>query len=361
MAVDWLSGSWYFSDEGREALYVCSPSLAACRLLLHAHLSKLRGLALDPAAGSVSAPRPPRPRPRPPRTNSALPPSPQAHVLVGVGREPGRREPRHAGGRGPARARRHQARVPGGAGAGPGDAHALLGRHLPRVRRARRLRRPQPAHCAPRLLGQCPARPLPRSPAPPLTVPPADGVVALRVQTQKLQHISVLEETLYLPVWSESSVAAVSRYSRDSRRTDISLSARPSAVLVYHRQRQPAAAHPCGVSGVPGVPGVLGAGCDHICVGEPVPAPGGGLRARCLCRHGYRLAGHGSCLREYTLRRGTEPRLRWGHTATPGTCALQAWSWTRTWWWHAGCRRWCRRCRWRRKTRRGSGKARRRR
>lgn len=206
-----------------------------------------------------------------------------------------------------------------------------------------------------------PARPVPRSPAPPLTVPPADGVVALRVQTQKLQHISVLEETLYLPVWSESSVAAVSRYSRDSRRTDISLSARPSAVLVYHRQRQPAAAHPCGVSGVPGVPGVLGAGCDHICVGEPVPAPGGGLRARCLCRHGYRLAGHGSCLREYTLRRGTEPRLRWGHTATPGTCVLQAWSWTRTWWWHAGCRRWCRRCRWRRKTRRGSGKARRRR
>lgn len=49
VAVDWVSGSWYVSDGGREALYVCARSLAPCRLLLDAALSKLHGLALDPS------------------------------------------------------------------------------------------------------------------------------------------------------------------------------------------------------------------------------------------------------------------------------------------------------------------------
>lgn len=64
-------------------------------------------------------------------------------------------------------------------------------------------------------------------------------VCRLRPQTQKLQHISVLESTLYLPVWANSSVAAVSRDSRARAHSSVSLRARPTAALVYHRQRQP--------------------------------------------------------------------------------------------------------------------------
>lgn len=51
LAVDWVANNWYFADEAREVVYVCDASLRFCRMLLDAGLSKLRGLALDPAAG----------------------------------------------------------------------------------------------------------------------------------------------------------------------------------------------------------------------------------------------------------------------------------------------------------------------
>lgn len=51
LAVDWVANNWYFADEAREVVYVCDASLQFCRMLLDAGLGKLRGLALDPAAG----------------------------------------------------------------------------------------------------------------------------------------------------------------------------------------------------------------------------------------------------------------------------------------------------------------------
>lgn len=51
LAIDWISGNWYVVDGGREALYVCSPTLQHCRLLLDGALGKVHGFALDPAAG----------------------------------------------------------------------------------------------------------------------------------------------------------------------------------------------------------------------------------------------------------------------------------------------------------------------
>lgn len=49
----------------------------------------------------------------------------------------------------------------------------------------------------------------------------------------------MLEGTLYLPVWGNSSVAAVARDSRARALSSVPLRARPTAALVYHRQRQP--------------------------------------------------------------------------------------------------------------------------
>lgn len=112
-------------------------------------------------------------------------------------------------------------------------------------------------------------------------------------QSQRLQAISVLETTLFLPVWANRSVALVPRYSRARGATQRPLPAggRPVAALVFHalRQPQPKGGHPCAAGG----------GCAHICV---TAWRGAAPHAHCLCRHGYRLAGHGDCVREYLRR-----------------------------------------------------------
>lgn len=108
-------------------------------------------------------------------------------------------------------------------------------------------------------------------------------------QTQELQHISVLETWLYLPVWRNNSILVVSRYSRASPtpHATISLGARPLSTLVFHRQRQPVTTHPCAKNN---------GGCQHICI---TAYRNGTAHAQCICRHGYRIAGHGDCVREY--------------------------------------------------------------
>ena len=118
----------------------------------------------------------------------------------------------------------------------------------------------------------------------------------LDLQSQRLERISLLEDLLYLPAWQNRSVSAVSRYRRPAPAATspgparLVLRARPLAALVYHRQRQPAAArpHPCAVRK---------GGCAHICV-PAYDGVGGKPRAHCVCRNGYRLVGHHDCERE---------------------------------------------------------------
>ncbi|XP_046973357.1 prolow-density lipoprotein receptor-related protein 1 [Vanessa cardui] len=231
LAIDWISNAWYFADEAREVVYVCDASLRFCRILLDSGLSKLRGLALDPAAGALFW-------------------SAWGAAAPGVAR----------------------------AELGGGDVHVLAALKLVypgalAVDPAARLLYWADAYLE--SVERC----------------DYDGGRRLTVRrgyvTQKLQHISVLESTLYLPVWSNSSVAAVSRYSRERRRSSIPLRARPLAALVYHRQRQPLVSHPCATDK---------GGCAHVCV----TAWRGEARtphAQCLCKHGYRLVGHGDCER----------------------------------------------------------------
>lgn len=129
--------------------------------------------------------------------------------------------------------------------------------------------------------------------------------------------MSLLETTLYLPVWANDTVAMVSRYSRERRRAELRLDARPTAAIVFHRQRQPdgrpraaprgpaaagltlaspvAVPHPCATRR---------GGCAHICV---TAYRSGAAHAHCLCRHGFRLAGHGDCEREYRAVVGAPP------------------------------------------------------
>jgi integrin beta 2 len=51
MALDWISGNWYFLDDTREMIFLCNSTMNACIILVEVNLSKPRGVALDPTKG----------------------------------------------------------------------------------------------------------------------------------------------------------------------------------------------------------------------------------------------------------------------------------------------------------------------
>jgi hypothetical protein len=51
VALDWISGNWYFLDDGREAIYFCTHYMEHCMIAIDLNLSKPRGIALDPTSG----------------------------------------------------------------------------------------------------------------------------------------------------------------------------------------------------------------------------------------------------------------------------------------------------------------------
>ncbi|CAH0551681.1 unnamed protein product [Brassicogethes aeneus] len=51
MSLDWVSNNWYFLDDQRELIIVCTSDLKWCNMLIDYELSKPRALALDPTSG----------------------------------------------------------------------------------------------------------------------------------------------------------------------------------------------------------------------------------------------------------------------------------------------------------------------
>ena len=60
MALDWASGNWYFLDDSREMILLCSLRNKTngdkkvkflCKTVVSVHVSKPRGIALDPNSG----------------------------------------------------------------------------------------------------------------------------------------------------------------------------------------------------------------------------------------------------------------------------------------------------------------------
>lgn len=51
IALDWITGNWYFLDDIHEIIILCSSTLKWCTVLLEHKLSKPRALALDPTKG----------------------------------------------------------------------------------------------------------------------------------------------------------------------------------------------------------------------------------------------------------------------------------------------------------------------
>lgn len=234
MLIDWVSGAWYFGDSEREALYVCSASLLHCRLAVERGLDKLRGAAIDPAAGALF------------------------YAVWG--------------------------------GAPPAVWRAALDGSEPRLIAAHKLVYPTA------LTLELATRTLYWADAYLELVERADYEGGARATVRRAYRgdnaraFGVLAGELYLPLWSERAVAEVSRFPRNHSRRDAELTSRPSHALVFHRQRQPRLLHPCAENS---------AGCSDICVTAWGPA-GEGV-ARCLCRHGYRLAGRTQCIRKYFI------------------------------------------------------------
>ncbi len=51
MAVDWISGNWYFLDDAYDRLFVCRPAFDICVQLFSGKLEKPKDMALDPSEG----------------------------------------------------------------------------------------------------------------------------------------------------------------------------------------------------------------------------------------------------------------------------------------------------------------------
>lgn len=51
VALDWVSGNWYFLDDNKELIFLCNSTLTICTTVVEVNLNKPRALALDPPNG----------------------------------------------------------------------------------------------------------------------------------------------------------------------------------------------------------------------------------------------------------------------------------------------------------------------
>lgn len=53
VALDWVSGNWYYVDDDRDMIYMCTSTMKYCDILIDVNLNKPRSIALDPTKGYV--------------------------------------------------------------------------------------------------------------------------------------------------------------------------------------------------------------------------------------------------------------------------------------------------------------------
>ncbi|XP_027843018.2 low-density lipoprotein receptor-related protein 1 [Aphis gossypii] len=51
VALDWVSGNWYYVDDDRDMIYMCTSNMKYCEILIDVNLNKPRSIALDPTKG----------------------------------------------------------------------------------------------------------------------------------------------------------------------------------------------------------------------------------------------------------------------------------------------------------------------
>lgn len=53
VALDWVSGNWYYVDDDRDMIYMCTSTMKYCNILIDVNLNRPRSIALDPTKGYV--------------------------------------------------------------------------------------------------------------------------------------------------------------------------------------------------------------------------------------------------------------------------------------------------------------------
>lgn len=54
MAIDWLTGNFYFVDRVSDRIFVCGEKVDVCATIVELDIHNPRGIALDPVMGYVS-------------------------------------------------------------------------------------------------------------------------------------------------------------------------------------------------------------------------------------------------------------------------------------------------------------------
>ncbi|UYV74241.1 LRP1B, partial [Cordylochernes scorpioides] len=203
IALDWISGNWYFLDDTQEIIYLCNQTLEVCLVIVDVALSKPRGIALDPVAGLMFF-----------SEWGNTPPHIQRARLDGSERT---------------RLVEHKIVYPCGLTLDyPSEMVYWVDTYLDNVERVdyNGQNRHTVAHGAP-----------------------------LKI----LYGISVFEQYFYLTSWHGNSILSIHKYNQSDISSFMLNFTRPFTVHVYHRQRQPLPdqAHPCSINN-----GL----CQHICV-----------------------------------------------------------------------------------------------
>ncbi|XP_053679237.1 low-density lipoprotein receptor-related protein 1 [Anopheles nili] len=99
-----------------------------------------------------------------------------------------------------------------------------------------------------------------------------------------LYALDVFERSIYLASWKNGSIVALNGTTGQTR-IIVPNASRAVHLHVFHRQKQPEVAHPCRIQN---------AGCDQLCI--PVWKKIGVAIAQCMCSPGYRLKTKTQCM-----------------------------------------------------------------
>ncbi|KAI9558491.1 hypothetical protein GHT06_015278 [Daphnia sinensis] len=238
IALDWLSGNWYFLDDNKELIFLCNSTLTICTTVVEVNLNKPRALALDPPNGLMfftvfgyNSPRIER---------AALDGSNRQIVVS------------------------DKVVYPVGLALDLANNYIYwIDTYLDVIERAS-----------------------------------YDGSRRKTVKkgylVRNLYGITLFENDLYVTNWRNESVYRINKFTGDSVLALKSNKSRPFSIHAYHRQRQPEGINsPCKLANN---------NCQHLCVplGKDGNASGnattqGNSNAICMCKAGYKSVKDGRC------------------------------------------------------------------
>ncbi|XP_068084350.1 prolow-density lipoprotein receptor-related protein 1 [Anabrus simplex] len=188
IALDWISGNWYFLDDINEVIFLCNATLQSCAILVEGDLSKPRGITLDPTRGLM--------------------------FFTMWGNSPPRLERARLDGEERVSLVQHKIVYPYGVAVDFPARHVYwVDTYLDFVERIN-----------------------------------YDGTNRRTIKkgfpVQNLYDVTVFENDLFVTSWRNHSIIRMDKFQSDNHETILNLS-RPFRIQVFHRQRQPDAPHPC--------------------------------------------------------------------------------------------------------------------